>query len=90
MLAAGVPVTLNADDPTEFGVSMLDEYCRAEVVFGLPDETMADIATASVTASGASVETKRRILAGIAAWRDHYLPAPASPSRTEVQSAGHD
>lgn len=69
MLEAGVPVTLNADDPIEFGVSALDEYCRAQVICGLSDDTMATIAATSVRASGASAATKHRMLEGIAAWQ---------------------
>lgn len=83
LLAAGVPVTLNADDPTEFDVSALDEYCRAQVTFGLRDDTMAAIAATSARASGASEATKRRMLDGIAAWRTRTAPThPIHDSRT--------
>jgi len=67
LLAAGVAVTLNADDPLMFGASLLDEYEAVRAV-GLADEAMAAIARTSITASGAPAGTKARGLAGIDAW----------------------
>lgn len=68
LLAAGVPCSVNADDPLLFGVGILDEYelCRRE--FGFDDETMASIARTSIVAGGAPDDVRERSLAGIDAW----------------------
>lgn len=68
LLDAGVPCSVNADDPLLFGPGLLDEYelCRKE--FGFDDERMATIARASIAHSGASPELKASALAGIDAW----------------------
>jgi adenosine deaminase len=68
MLAAGVPVTLNADDQLYFGSKVGEEYALVRQALGLTDEQLAAIARTSVRASGASAETKARMLAGIDAW----------------------
>jgi adenosine deaminase len=68
LLAAGIPVSLNADDPLVFGSGILGEYELARKVFGLDDATLAKIAASSVRASGAPQELKRSALAGIEAW----------------------
>jgi adenosine deaminase len=68
LLAAGVPVTLGADDSLMFGSGVADEYELAREAFGLDDEALAAIARTSATASGASNATKVRILADIDAW----------------------
>jgi len=68
LLAAGVPVTINADDPLLFGPGLLDEYelCRRE--FALTDEQLAAIARTSIEYSGAPDALKTTALAGIDAW----------------------
>ncbi|MEX2555427.1 MAG: adenosine deaminase [Actinomycetota bacterium] len=68
MLAAGVPVTINADDPLQFGSGAGNEYEIVRRTFGLSDDDLAAIARTSVHASGATAETKARMLAGIEAW----------------------
>jgi adenosine deaminase len=74
LLAAGVRVSLNADDPTFFGSSLLNEYELARDVFGFDDSTLAHIATCSIQASGAAESLKSAARAGIDAW----LTSPAS------------
>jgi adenosine deaminase len=68
LLAAGVPCSINADDPLLFGPGLLEEYdlCRAEL--GLDDDALAAVARASVEASGAPADLKARAIAGIATW----------------------
>lgn len=68
LLKAGVTCSVNADDPSLFGVGLLDEYelCRAQ--FGLSDQELAGIAGASINASGAPRETKVAALEGIETW----------------------
>jgi adenosine deaminase len=65
---AGVVVTLNSDDPAMFGSWVNDEYRVAREVFGYPDEDLADIAAASVSASFADDDVKQRMLRDIDAW----------------------
>lgn len=68
MLDAGVPCSLNADDPLLFGPGLLDEYelCRAEM--GLSDDRLATIARASIEHSGAPDALKASALKDIDAW----------------------
>lgn len=73
LLEAGIPCSLNADDPIFFGTGLLDEYERCRAELHLSDEQLAGIARASVEASGAGDELKASACAGIDAW----LAAPA-------------
>jgi adenosine deaminase len=68
LLEAGVPCSVNADDPLLFGPGLLEEYelCRTEL--GFDDQRMATIARASIDASGAPDALKRTAVAQIDAW----------------------
>ena len=68
LLDAGVPCSINADDPLLFGPGLLEEYqlCRDEL--GLDDDALARVATASVEASAAPSEIRARALDGITTW----------------------
>lgn len=68
LLAAGVPCSLNADDPLLFGPGVLDEYELARREFGLDDEQLAAIARASIDHGGAPDGVKSAARAGIDAW----------------------
>lgn len=68
MLAAGVPVTLNADDQLFFDSKVGEEYELARRAFGLTDDQLAEIARTSARASGAPAATVAGMLAGIDAW----------------------
>jgi len=68
MLAAGVPVTLNADDPLWFSTSITDQYSIARDVWSLADEQIASFARAGALVTGMSSGTRDRLLAGIDAW----------------------
>ncbi|MCU1377756.1 MAG: adenosine deaminase [Acidimicrobiales bacterium] len=68
LLEAGVPVTLNTDDPLLFGAGLLDEYEAVRRAFALDDQAVAAIARTSIEASGAPEGTKRDALAGIDSW----------------------
>jgi adenosine deaminase len=72
-LEAGVPFTVNADDP-HFSVNGIgDDYVVVRDTFGLSDDEMAAIARVGVEASNATPDTKQRMRDGIDAW----LVAPA-------------
>ncbi len=68
MLEAGVPCSLNADDPLLFGPGLLEEYevCRSEM--GLSDDQLATIALASVEHSGAPDSLKADAAKDIDVW----------------------
>jgi adenosine deaminase len=68
LVAAGVAVSLNADDPTFFGSPLLGEYELARDVFGFDDATLAGIARSSIRASGAPESLKSNALREIERW----------------------
>lgn len=68
LLAAGVPCSLNADDPLLFGPGILEEYELARTELGLDDEQLAAMARASIDHGGAPEAVKATARAGIAAW----------------------
>ena len=68
LLAAGVNVSLNADDPLFFGSGLLEEYELARNTFGLDDAALAAIAASSIRASGAPDSLKSTALADIDRW----------------------
>jgi adenosine deaminase len=68
LLEAGIPVSLNTDDPLVFGSTLLGEYEIARRVFGLDDAALAGIAAASIRNSGAPAALKASALAGGEAW----------------------
>ncbi len=73
LLAAGVPCSINGDDPLLFGPGLLEEYelCRTDL--GLSDEDFAMVARASLTHSGAPSDVVTKGLARVDAW----IAAPA-------------
>jgi adenosine deaminase len=68
LLEAGVPLSLNADDPLFFGSGVLAEYELARESFGVDDATLAHIARCSIRASGAPGDLKAKALAAIDRW----------------------
>ncbi|WP_230973526.1 adenosine deaminase [Aeromicrobium terrae] len=68
LVAAGVPVTINSDDPPMFDTTLNAEYEVARELLGLDDAGVADLARASVRASFAPVDVKSAILAEIDAY----------------------
>jgi len=68
LLAAGVPVTLNADDQLWFQASITDQYTIARGVWGSSDAVIAGYARAGALATGMSAAMRTRFLAGIDTW----------------------
>lgn len=90
MLAAGVRVTLGADDQLFFGSSLAGEYRVAREAFGLLDSALAAIATTSARASGASRATVEQIVAGIDDWLarpDESGTSSGRPNRSRPDGA---
>lgn len=68
LLDAGVPCSINGDDPLLFGPGLLDEYRLCREQLGFDDQRMATIAGSSIRFSGAPESVKDAALAGIASW----------------------
>jgi aminodeoxyfutalosine deaminase len=62
LLAEGLFVTLNSDDPPMFGTSLNTEYERAASAFGLSEAQLATLAMNAVRASFLPDERKRDLL----------------------------
>jgi adenosine deaminase len=73
---AGVPVTLNSDDPTMFGGWLTEVYAAARDAWQLSDRDLAGLARSAVDASFAEDDRKRALREGIDAW----LAAPVAPA----------
>jgi len=67
-LEAGIPCSINADDPLLFGVGLLDEYVVSREGLGLDDDALASCARASIDHSGAPSDVKARARQGIDDW----------------------
>ncbi|MCW2810937.1 MAG: adenosine deaminase [Friedmanniella sp.] len=65
LVAAGVPVTINSDDPPMFATDLTSEYVIAARLLDLDARGAADLALAGVDASFASEETKGALRAEI-------------------------
>jgi adenosine deaminase len=66
---AGVPVSINTDDPALLGQRLEAEYGRCADAFRWSDAVLRDLARNSVEASFATPEVKRDIMAKIETWR---------------------
>jgi adenosine deaminase len=67
MLAEGLFVTLNSDDPPMFGTTLTEEYRRAAAVLGLTRAQLAGLAANGVRASFLGAQAKEALLAEIEA-----------------------
>ncbi|GAA1847794.1 adenosine deaminase [Asanoa iriomotensis] len=68
LVAAGVPVTINSDDPPMFGTTLNDEYAVAARLLDLDAAGVARLAVAAVDASFLPAAEKTRITAEIDAY----------------------
>jgi adenosine deaminase len=82
MLAEGLFVTLNSDDPPMFGTTLTEEYRRAASVLGLGRDQLAGLAANGVRASFLDTGAKQALLAEIAAVADP--PAAGSVAETRA------
>ena len=71
LVAAGVPVSINSDDPPMFGTTLTHEYDIARDLLGLDDAGVADLARAGVRQSFAPDDVKATVLAEIDAYAAH-------------------
>jgi aminodeoxyfutalosine deaminase len=65
LVAAGVPVSINSDDPPMFGTTLEEEYAVAARLLDLDADGVADLARAAVTASFLAPAGKSALLAEI-------------------------
>jgi aminodeoxyfutalosine deaminase len=65
IVAAGVPVSINSDDPPMFGTTLEEEYAVAARLLGLDAAGVAGLARAAVTASFQPPAGKKALLAEI-------------------------
>ncbi|HLN17666.1 MAG TPA: adenosine deaminase [Acidimicrobiales bacterium] len=77
LLAAGVPCSINADDPLLFDIGVLDEYVICHEELGLGADELAACARASVGHSGAPGELKARATARVDDWLSRYGEDPS-------------
>jgi aminodeoxyfutalosine deaminase len=68
LVAAGVPVTINSDDPPMFGTTLNEEYAVASRLLDGDAATVADLARAAVAASFLPAAGQARITAEIDAY----------------------
>jgi aminodeoxyfutalosine deaminase len=77
LVAAGVGVSINTDDPPMFGTDLNQEYAIASRLLGLDESGLADLALAAVHGSFAPATTKAALVAEISA----YVSADGFPAR---------
>jgi adenosine deaminase len=65
---AGVPVSVNTDDPALLNTTLEDSYALCADAFGWDQQTIRQLAATSIRASFAKPEMKARILGELAAW----------------------
>jgi aminodeoxyfutalosine deaminase len=73
LVAAGVTVTINTDDPPMFGTDLNTEYAIAARLLDLDEDGVINLALAAADASFASAETKTALCAEI----NSYAATPA-------------
>lgn len=64
--AAGVPVTLNSDDPPHFHTSLAREYEIGSKEFGLSDAELTEITRVAIQAAFVDEETRQKLLKKVA------------------------
>jgi adenosine deaminase len=70
LLSAGVPCSINADDPLLFGTGILDEYALCREVLAMTDRQLAEVAVHSLIASAAPQEVVEQGLGRVSAWME--------------------
>ncbi|MEO7262770.1 MAG: adenosine deaminase family protein, partial [Jatrophihabitantaceae bacterium] len=76
MVAAGVLVTINTDDPPMFSTDLNSEYAIAAELLNLDQAGVAALAANAVTASFAPDAVKSRVLAEIQSYADNAGSRP--------------
>ena len=74
LVASGVTVTINTDDPPMFGTDLNLEYAIAARLLDLDPRGLSELATAAVDASFASPESKAALHAAISSYAATQTP----------------
>ncbi|MGW4948299.1 adenosine deaminase [Actinoplanes sp. NPDC004185] len=80
LVAAGVPVTINSDDPPMFGTTLEEEYAVAARLLGLDAAGVAGLARAAVHASFLAPAGKSALLAEIDDYAAGQKPGERKPA----------
>jgi adenosine deaminase len=65
---AGVPVSINTDDPSLLGTSLVREYALCSEAFGWSDEVLQAVARTSIAASFANEDVKASLNESLSRW----------------------
>lgn len=65
---AGVPVSVNTDDPALLGASLVGEYQLCTQAFGWSEDVQRQVARTSIEASFAPADTKAKLLHDLSRW----------------------
>jgi aminodeoxyfutalosine deaminase len=76
LVAAGVQLSINSDDPPMFSTTLNHEYLVAARLLGLDRAGVADLARAGVRHSFAPAALKTQLLAEISAYEESYAQRP--------------
>jgi adenosine deaminase len=68
LIAHGVPVTVNADDPLLLATTLTNEYVHVRQTWHLDDHALALLALAGLHATGMTETTKTRIQVAVRQW----------------------
>jgi aminodeoxyfutalosine deaminase len=77
LVAAGIPVSINSDDPPMFGTTLEEEYAVAARLLGLDADGVAGLARSAVSASFLPASGKTALLAEI---DDYVRTAQSRPA----------
>ncbi|RUU13423.1 adenosine deaminase [Mesorhizobium sp. USDA-HM6] len=66
---AGVPVSINTDDPALLGTTLEDSYAQCAATFVWDGEIIRQLAATSIQASYAEPSAKAHLMADLAAWQ---------------------
>jgi adenosine deaminase len=65
---AGVPVSINTDDPALMRTSLVAEYAATARAYGWSMDVLREVARTSIEASFCNPDPRRRLLAAVDAW----------------------
>jgi aminodeoxyfutalosine deaminase len=88
LLAEGLFVTLNSDDPPMFGTSLTREYQQAAAVLGLSPDQLADLARNGVRASFLDAAAKQALLDEIDEVASRPWPDVSGPASQDASAHG--
>jgi adenosine deaminase len=71
---AGVPVSINTDDPAPLGLALHSEYQKCASAFNWSVSELQSVAKTSIEASFADADTKKRLLQELADWDEGFEP----------------